>query len=522
MKKRYIVGAVIVVAVAGFYAVVRNKTSAPAVETASVLRGDVRNEVSVTGRLKPIERIDLSFLTGGRVGTVAVDDGAFVHQGDVLARLEANTLEDQVKEAEARLDRENAVLEGLLAPLRTEERALKDTAVATADANVREADEAGRAALARAYVAADDAVHNKADALFYESRGPNPKFGTTFTYGSTEYSINAEPTMRAMLTSERASTEQALARIQAASNATASDTQSLLSGTDGDLRIIERFLDDVAGVVNKYIETDTGSQTVYASYQTSMAAARTEIGTARADILASRKGIQAASFALTTALNDLDRALAGASTESLSAQRAAVVLAEHGVTKAEAQLEDAVIRAPFSGTIANFDLTPGQPVAPYTPVGQLIADQGFALEAYIPEADIASVKLGDTAQVTFDAFSKSDMFTATVVRIAQSDTVREGVPTYKTSLVITASPDTELMLRAGMSADIDIRTAERTAVLYIPTRSILTDNGRTYVRVETKAGIEERTVTTGLRGSEGYTEIVAGLSENEEVVLFVE
>ena len=207
----------------------------------------------------------------------------------MLARLEAGVLESQVREAEARLARERALEADILAPLRTEERAVKDTAVASAEANLAQAEQSGRTAVARAYTYADDAIREKADELFYESRGPNPKFGTTFTYGNTTYSLTADAQTRAELTASRVLVEDALNRLAIRAQAPEGDTQTLLSDTDADLRIIETFLTDLARVVNKYIQTDSEALTVYEGYQTSVSSARSAISTARSDVLAVRK-----------------------------------------------------------------------------------------------------------------------------------------------------------------------------------------------------------------------------------------
>jgi len=124
--------------------------------------------------------------------------------------------------------------------------------------------------------------------------------------------------------------------------------------------------------------------------------------------------------------------------------------------------------------------------------------------------------------VTFDAFERTDTFDATVVRIALTETLREGVPTYKTTLLLNDEIPPEYTMRPGMTADADILTDVREDVLFIPTRSVLRDGTRTYVRVVENGSFVERDITVGLRGSEGTTEIIRGLSEGEEVVLFVE
>ena len=72
-----------------------------------------------------------------------------------------------------------------------------------------------------------------------------------------------------------------------------------------------------------------------------------------------------------------------------------------------------------------------------------------------------------------------------------------------------------------MSADILIKTDERKDVIFVPSRTVLTNNGTSqkYVRVLVDGNIEERTVELGLKADNSMVEIINGLEEGEEVIL---
>ena len=53
----------------------------------------------------------------------------------------------------------------------------------------------------------------------------------------------------------------------------------------------------------------------------------------------------------------------------------------------------------------------------------------------MPEADIAKVAIGDLASSTLDAYGSYVDFPAQVTMIDPAETVIEGVPTYKVTLV---------------------------------------------------------------------------------------
>lgn len=73
-------------------------------ETAEVIRGDLTISVSVSGNLEMPHKTDLSFGTTGMVAEVLVDEGDKVVKGQLLAKLEASSLELSVEMAQDRCE----------------------------------------------------------------------------------------------------------------------------------------------------------------------------------------------------------------------------------------------------------------------------------------------------------------------------------------------------------------------------------------------------------------------------------
>jgi len=73
----------------------------PAVETAVVARGQLSNNVQVSGKLAPVQSADLFTLAAGRVATVNVDVGSTVRAGQVLLTLDSATQAAAVEQARA-------------------------------------------------------------------------------------------------------------------------------------------------------------------------------------------------------------------------------------------------------------------------------------------------------------------------------------------------------------------------------------------------------------------------------------
>ena len=76
----------------------------PALETATVTRGDIVITADGSGELVPATELELTFRTSGVLADVLVVVGDQVEEGDVLARLETDKLERAVAEANVELE----------------------------------------------------------------------------------------------------------------------------------------------------------------------------------------------------------------------------------------------------------------------------------------------------------------------------------------------------------------------------------------------------------------------------------
>ena len=140
----------------------------------------------------------------------------------------------------------------------------------------------------------------------------------------------------------------------------------------------------------------------------------------------------------------------------------------------------------------------------------------FEIEANIPEADIAKVKIGDSAAITLDAYGNDVVFDAKVIRIDPAEIIIDGVATYKTTFQFLREDE---RVKSGMTANIDILTAKKSGVLVIPQRAITQQGNEQFVQISLGQNkFETRKVVVGLRGFDGNAEIISGLNENDQIV----
>src|SRR5688572_25614948 len=82
----------------------RTKGGAARIVTVSLTRAriaPVREDIEITGSLKPKEQVDVTSKVTGRVQRLAVQVGDFVRQGQLIAELEDLEMAQQVRRAEA-------------------------------------------------------------------------------------------------------------------------------------------------------------------------------------------------------------------------------------------------------------------------------------------------------------------------------------------------------------------------------------------------------------------------------------
>ena len=190
-----------------------------------------------------------------------------------------------------------------------------------------------------------------------------------------------------------------------------------------------------------------------------------------------------------------------------------------------ALLDQATLRAPFAGIVAEINgevgefVTPSPPGIPTPPAVDLIDDSCLYVEAPIDEVDAARVCPGMPVRISLDAF-RGQHFVGEVSRIAPF--VRDLERQARTvDVEVRFAPEpADLALLTGYSADVEILLQQQPQALRIPTETLL-EGGRV-LRYDPVAGVlREVKVRTGLANWR-WTEVLEGLSEGERIVASLE
>lgn len=230
------------------------------------------------------------------------------------------------------------------------------------------------------------------------------------------------------------------------------------------------------GQLMAVINTDT-VQAQLDQFRASLAQARASLATARATVQQNEakrtryRTLQSTGAASTqdlqTAEADYARAIASVAEAEGKIQSAAAQ-----VSNSQTQMGKAQIMAPIDGVVLSRAVSVGQTVqasfsAPvlFTLASDLSVMQ---LSVEIDEADIGTVKEGQKATFTVDAFPNRK-FNAELVTLYNSAKTTNGVVTFPGSLLVD---NRSLLLRPGLTATAEINVAEVKNVLLVPNAAL--------------------------------------------------
>ncbi len=240
-----------------------------------------------------------------------------------------------------------------------------------------------------------------------------------------------------------------------------------------------------------------------------------------------------ANFTLTNARQKLERTerlynIGAKSLEELQDAQYEYDRAKSAVDLAEDDVNQTVITAPMDGVVVGEPKTPGTMAVQGSnnpTVIMRIADLSEKLvKAKVDETDIGSVKIGEHATFTVDAYPDKT-FRAQVTKISQTDTANSWDTSSSTTsssssnaviyyYVTFSAPDEENLLLPAMTARLDIVVGQVRDALCVPISALKTDGQGSYVEKITKDAqgkdiAEKIYITVGLYGEE-FVEVTGG------------
>ena len=234
---------------------------------------------------------------------------------------------------------------------------------------------------------------------------------------------------------------------------------------------------------------------------------------AQMDVDSVQKEYEVAKASLESAIAAKNRVTA--QTEEIKAQEAAVREAESSLSLAKLNYDYSFIKSPISGVVTSRPVKVGETTAKGALVVHVVSMDDLYIEAFIDEADVAKVKLGQQANITMDAY-QGNVFKGEIYRI--SPVVLGGKQETRTFEVRTRLKEKQIIIKPGMSADVEIIVDNIKNALVVPSHAVMEKNGKKFVFIKKGSTAKLIPVETG-QFNWNFTEITSGVKEGDTVII---
>ncbi len=488
----------------GYYGYSKYKGTASATQyvTQQAEKGTLVVSVSGTGQISALNQIDVKPEGTGRIVSIPVSNGQYVYAGQILGRLDTQDASKAVRDAAVNLDSAKLQL----------------TILKESGANIDKLVSDGYNDISNTFLdlptviaGLSDALHDKTIVSYLNLVDPQDKDSMTPLVTAAENSYQ----------SARAAYDDTFASYQ------------LLSRTDSQDKIVA-FMEKTSDTSTKIADAVKNATNVldyvnnyYAQHgKTLFPAYATLITKYKSNLSNFTSIINPHITALSADISSISNAPLNIASQELSLQQR-----ENALADANDALANYIIRAPFSGVVANIVPKVGDTASPGATFATIISSGRYATIS-LNEVDISKVKVGQKATLTFDAIDGLSL-TGKVIEMDSIGTVSQGVVTYNVKIGLDASDKRVL---PGMSVSAAIITNVRQDVILVPNSAVKSQNNESYVEVvdmtksslaangtssQTETGTlvtKRQTVQVGAV-NDTMTEIVSGLNEGDTVVV---
>ncbi|MFB2876932.1 efflux RND transporter periplasmic adaptor subunit [Floridanema aerugineum] len=490
---------------AGTYVVVNRVT--PKTDTAQVTvpveAKTITLRITASGTVVPIQTVNLSPKTAGRIAELLVEQGDKVKAGDIIARMDNADIQAQLAQAKAALAKAQAQLAEIRAGNRPEEISQARARLSQTQAQLAEARAGSRPEeIAQARFRLD-----QAKAQLTATQTGNPQ-----QIAQTQAQVQAAQA-RLDLANQRLKANQSLATQGAIS---ADRLQEVISEYRSATANLEEARRRLVQIQNGTSPAEI-AQRQAAVEEAQEALAMLQRGT-RSEVIAQRQA------AVRESQKALDLLIAGSRPEDIAQAEAGVKEAQARVQQIQVQLNDTIIRAPFDGIVTQRYATIGAFVTPTTSASTsasatstsvVAIARGLEILAKIPEVDIGNIKQGQPVEVVADAYP-DQVFKGKVRLIAPEAIVDQNVTSFQVRVELVTGLEE---LKSGMNVDLTFLGKQVSGALMVPTVAIVTENGKTGVLLpgENHKSVF-RPVTIGST-IQDQTQVLEGLKEGEQIYI---
>lgn len=187
---------------------------------------------------------------------------------------------------------------------------------------------------------------------------------------------------------------------------------------------------------------------------------------------------------------------------------------ERRLASAQSQLDNYILRAPFSGTVDEVFVKEGEVSMAGTPMLRLVSLEDMYIEADVSEAYLGEFETGDSVIVNFPSLDKT--IHSLISSVGQ--VINENNRTFEIQVRL---PNDASLLRPNLLAVLEIQDYAQDSAIVVPTNLIQSDNQGDYVFVarqgESGMQAEKKRVERGMTYN-NETMIKSGLAQGEQLI----
>ena len=463
---------------------------------------DMTVSVSGTGTIEPIQSYNVTTLVSGEILEAPFEEGQTVHKGDVLFRIDAKDVENNIEQLQLNVRSAQLALDDLL---KTQSDNQKDRNITAKDAGViteLHVEQGDTVTVGTVIADVLDRDHMKLKVPFHEADAAGFYVGQTATV-----TVNGTSSTLTGTVTEIAATDEV--------------------GAGGTLVRQVTIQVNNPGVLS---ETSQGTASIggaacaaSSSFTYAASAQITAKASGDLDVLNVKEGdrVSVGQVIGVIAEADLDTQIENA--------RIALENAQLSLKNAQEKLDDYTITSTIDGQVIEKNLDVGDNINGMSSSGTtvtypaVIYDRSqLTFEMDIDEQDISQIQVGQKVEITADALD-GQSFTGVVDKININGTTASGHTSYPVTVLVDGSPEE---LYPGMNVSAKIIVEEVGNVLVLPVEAVERGNTVQVAKegcLDEKGNVvdvtatEERQVTLG-RNDDNYIEIVDGLEEGEVIL----
>ncbi len=520
--------------------------------TAQAQNGTFIVSTSGSGQVSASNQVDVKPKTNGEITALYAALGQEVGAGTILAAIDSRDAERALRDAETALETAKLELDKLLAPLDALTLLQAENSFAQAkesrqkaEDNLRKAYEDGFTAVANAFLTLPNVMMGLRDMLFSNTLGGGGQWNIDYYADSVkthdEKALKYRDDASHSHQKARQEYDQSFTDYKAVNRSSASaDIERLVNETYETAKTVAEAVKNANNLIQLYKDTlieknlkpNAGSETHLANLN-SYTGTTNNILVNLLSIQSSLKDSQEAIVSAERTIAERELSLAktkkGPDDLDIRAKKIAVQQREDALTTARQVLADTQVRAPFAGVIAKVNAKKGDTASAGTAIATLVTKQKIA-EVSLNEVDVAKVKGGQRATLTFDAVPDLTI-TGQVAEVDAGGTVSQGVVTYTVKIGFDTQDD---RVKTAMSVSVAIITEAKPDVLLVPNSAVKSQGGMSYVEIVNgddrnialaanasgailKNTLRRQPVEIGTAGDE-FTEITSGLKEGDLIV----